>query len=647
MKSFIILATLFLSFDLHAENQSDKHAALEQETEQRLKWIREQNRSVINKLKTSPNRKAVSQWIYQTYDKPEVMRSTTLDNGSLLQVIDRGLGKPTELVLKEGDKEKVLFSNYSLARNNSFSLLNFTLSPDQKNVTLALAENGSIDQFWIIPFNIEKAQATAPKFLTSSKSVSWISNSRFVTSSSRRSDVLKYDIETQKVEQEKGYYAPASVKGWYYIYGANPTLNNTQGELYSLVDDIELMAATTTHLYFKEDDPQGFGAIKRAVRVPAAVPVLEDFIPETKMVLDSVKSFADLMVLNKHIGSKRVLEMWNFQGQLLKSIDIPNCCSVREIKDSSTVQNLEMTLDSALKKKVKVSYNVTKGTWSEDIESLMMTSPSLNLESTVIDVTSADGTKIPVRLTHKKGLQADGARPVWIESYGGFNISGYLDPSYNPLMLDFFARGGIHAGPGLRGGNEYGEDWHKAGAKENKRRTFEDLIATADYFSQNGWSQPRLIISSGSSNGGLTVAASALIAPKSFGVVIPGNGVLDLLKKEIMDVENKGWAREYGDSRKPEERSYLEPVSPVELAAKSPEGPVYLIVNGRMDSRVNPAHSFKTKASFNENPNVDSRFISINNSGHWNASPYYQDLIGWRTQMIMWTTVYDHLGIKF
>lgn len=650
----LVIATLFFSLSLYAQtsatsqSQSDKYVDLEQQTEQRLQWIREQNRSVLNKLKTSPNYKAISQWIYKTHDNLEVLKEKKLKNGKSLLLVDRGLGKPTDLILKDQIQDKVLFSNFTLAKNNSFTFLKFHTSPDEKHAVMIFSEKGSIDRFWAWVIDLETGKTQGSQFQMTDVSVSWISNSQFIgTVESRQGGYAKYDLQGNKAEALQGYYNAEDVESWYSIYDdEGERLTNSQGEVFEFAPNSGSLAAVTdSHIYFSlEDRTTGFSAIRKAPRIPGSTLAFQDFIPENGLVIDAAKSFADVLVLAKHFGTRRVLEVWDWNGRLVKSVDIPLCCSVREIKEASS-QKLDLILDSPLKKKVPVTYNIQTAAWSKDIEKLMMSSEKLELENRVVEVVSADGAKIPARMTFKKGLQPDGQRPVWIKSYGGFNISGYLDPYYDPLMLDFFERGGIFVGPALRGGNEFGRAWNAK--KEKKIKTFEDLIATANYFVQSGWTQAKKIISEGGSNGGFTVAASAFLSPQSFGVVIPVNGVLDLLRKDIMDPEFSGWSYEYGNSQEPEAKAYLEPLSPVELAAKMASGPLFLIVNGRQDSRVNPAHSMKAKASLNEQQGVDGRFISINNSGHWNTNVIFQDLIGWRTQSIIWTTVYDHLGIVF
>src|SRR6185312_1037390 len=155
------------------------------------------------------------------------------------------------------------------------------------------------------------------------------------------------------------------------------------------------------------------------------------------------------------------------------------------------------------------------------------------------------------------------------------------------------------AGPGLRGGDEYGPSWHVDGMKQNKIHTYEDLKAAVEAVVSEGWTTPQKIISTGTSNGGLTVAATALLYPTDFGLVIPIAGVDDLLGKDRMDAQMQGWDYEYGSSTDPQVRPAMTAVSPVENA-KNLRQLHFLILDGLDDTRVNHAHSLKLQAALEE-----------------------------------------------
>ncbi len=253
-----------------------------------------------------------------------------------------------------------------------------------------------------------------------------------------------------------------------------------------------------------------------------------------------------------------------------------------------------------------------------------------------------------MRVTHLKNLKKDGNRPVLIEVYGGFGLDGRIDSTISKTELRFLSKGGIFAAPALRGGGESDGNWRQQAQLSGKHFTMDDLKASADWFTQ-GWSKSNLIITTGTSNGGLTVASAGLQFPTHFGLVIPIGGVHDLLHKEMLDPKfDEGWKSEYGDSRVDWSRPYLTLLSPVELARLG-KMPNFLIISGQADSRVNPLHSDHLYQALKKEQPKDKfvKMIQLKNSGHWLASTSYQDIVAWRTNVAKWTTIFDYLEMDF
>ena len=213
------------------------------------------------------------------------------------------------------------------------------------------------------------------------------------------------------------------------------------------------------------------------------------------------------------------------------------------------------------------------------------------------------------------------------------------------LNLEFLRRGGITVAPALRGGNEYGHQWHQQAILEKKPATFEDLIATARMLSSEGWTSRNKVISTGGSNGGLTVAAAALLAPDAFGLVIPHAGVLDMLAKDFLDKRFEGWKEEYGDCNSEIDKQFLLRESPLELVQNQGELK-FLIMDGILDTRVNPAHSLKFAAALEDFGGSPQNVLlnTLKNAGHFESSEGYQNLIGWRWNVVVWTTIADFLS---
>ena len=212
--------------------------------------------------------------------------------------------------------------------------------------------------------------------------------------------------------------------------------------------------------------------------------------------------------------------------------------------------------------------------------------------------TSADGTKIPMMISYKKGIKLDGKNPTILYSYGGFNVS--LTPSFSPVNAIWMENGGIYAVPNIRGGGEYGKKWHDAGTKQQKKNVFNDFIAAGEYLQKNGYTSPEYMAISGRSNGGLLVGATMTMRPDIAKVAFPGVGVLDMLRYHTFTA-GAGWAYDYGTANDSKEMfEYLKSYSPVHNVKKGVCYPSTMIITSDHDDRVVPAHSFKFGAELQE-----------------------------------------------
>jgi prolyl oligopeptidase len=207
---------------------------------------------------------------------------------------------------------------------------------------------------------------------------------------------------------------------------------------------------------------------------------------------------------------------------------------------------------------------------------------------------SYDGTKVPMFISYKKGLKKDGQNPTYLYGYGGFDIS--LSPSFSPANLVWMEMGGVYAVPNLRGGGEYGENWHEAGMKHRKQNVFNDFIDAAQYLIDNKYtSSPKLAIGGGS-NGGLLVGACLTQRPDLFGAAAPAVGVMDMLRFQKFTI-GWAWASDYGSSDDAKDFPYLYAYSPLQHIASGTKYPATFITTGDHDDRVVPAHSFKFAAT--------------------------------------------------
>ncbi|RYD45939.1 MAG: S9 family peptidase, partial [Verrucomicrobiaceae bacterium] len=247
------------------------------------------------------------------------------------------------------------------------------------------------------------------------------------------------------------------------------------------------------------------------------------------------------------------------------------------------------------------SYTVPGSVFRVDLDSLktdLFREPKVDFEpgdyeTKQVFFQSKDGTRVPMFITHRRGLKLDGSNPTVLYGYGGFNIS--LTPAFSASNLAWLERGGIYAVPNLRGGGEYGIEWHQGGIKARKQNVFDDFIAAAEYLIKEGYTKPARLGISGGSNGGLLVGACMTQRPDLFGAALPAVGVLDMLRFHKFTI-GWAWTSDYGSSDLAEEFSTLYAYSPLHRLREGTRYPATMITTGDHDDRVVPAHSFKFAA---------------------------------------------------
>lgn len=285
---------------------------------------------------------------------------------------------------------------------------------------------------------------------------------------------------------------------------------------------------------------------------------------------------------------------YSLDGKMEKEISLPGLGTAGGFSGKTEDKELYYTFTSYIYPPTIFKYNMASG------NSTLYKKPNVQFnaeeyESKQVFYTSKDGTKVPMIISYKKGIELNGKNPLMLYGYGGFNIS--LTPTFSVSNLFFMQNGGIYAVPNIRGGGEYGDAWHNAGTKMQKQNVFDDFIAAAEYLIKEKYTSKDFLAISGGSNGGLLIGACMTQRPDLFKVCIPAVGVLDMLRYHKFTA-GAGWAYDYGTSEESKEMfEYLLKYSPVQNVKKGTCYPATMVITGDHDDRVVPAHSFKFAAS--------------------------------------------------
>ena len=374
---------------------------------------------------------------------------------------------------------------------------------------------------------------------------------------------------------------------------------------------------------------------RKIVTVDAANPQpenWEDFIPETENVLSP--STAGGYIFTEYMqDAVSNVKQYDYEGNLVREVDLPGVGSAGGFSAKKEEKELYYSFTNYVTPGSIYKYDIEEGT------SELYNKPDIDFNpedytSEQVFYTSKDGTKIPMIITHKKGLEMNGKNPTILYGYGGFNIS--LTPSFSIANAVWMEQGGIYAVPNLRGGGEYGRDWHDAGTKLKKQNVFDDFIAAAEYLIDNNYTSKDYLAIRGGSNGGLLVGATMTQRPDLMKVALPAVGVMDMLRYHTFTA-GAGWAYDYGTAQDSEEMfRYLKGYSPVHNVKAGVEYPATLVTTGDHDDRVVPAHSFKFAAELQEKQAGDAPvLIRIEtNAGHGAGTPVsktieqYADIFG-------------------
>ncbi len=352
-----------------------------------------------------------------------------------------------------------------------------------------------------------------------------------------------------------------------------------------------------------------------------------DVIPEGDIVISSVSLTGGQLFVRYTEDVKHNVYTYDYDGNKTGQVELPGQGTVSGFSGKIDDKEVFYTFTSLTQPRSIYRYDVASG------ESSIFKEPQLDFdaesyETTQVFYPSKDGTKIPMYIVHKKGIELDGNNPTWLYAYGGFDSA--IMPRFNSLLVSWLEQGGVYALANIRGGSEYGSDWHNGGRLLNKQNCFDDFISAAEYLIGENYTSTSKLAVNGRSNGGLLVGAVMTQRPDLFGVCIPAVGVLDMLRYEEFTI-GYAWASDYGTVKEEEHFNNLYSYSPLHNVKDGQSYPPTMIITADHDDRVVPAHSFKYTARLQE-AHTGNHPILIRvdvNSGHGSGKPTSKILDEW------------------
>ncbi len=366
-----------------------------------------------------------------------------------------------------------------------------------------------------------------------------------------------------------------------------------------------------------------------------------EVIAQSDDVLDGVNLVGGKIIATYMQDAKTVVKVMNLEGNETGTVTLPGIGTASGFGGKFDDEETFFTFSSFNSPAMISRLDVRTG----EVEVFKAPKVAMNPDDYIVQqvfYSSSDGTRVPMFIAHRKDVVPDGNTPTLLYGYGGFNIS--LTPSYSTTRLTWMDMGGIYAVANLRGGGEYGEEWHQAGTKLNKQNVFDDFIAAAEYLINEGYTRPGKLAILGGSNGGLLVGAVVNQRPDLFGAAIPAVGVMDMLRFHNFTA-GRFWTDDYGSSDDPEEFAALLKYSPYHNIREGMVYPAVMVTTADTDDRVVPGHSFKYAAALQEAQAGDAPvLIRIETrAGHGSGAPTDKIIANYSDN---WAFLLENLGMK-
>ncbi len=559
---------------------------------------------------------------------------------------------------KDEDPEnaEVFLDPNKFSKDGTTSLDQYTFSENGKLMAYSISEGGS-DWRKIIILDVEsKKQVEDTLVDVKFSGVSWKGNEGFYYSSYDKPEGSELSAKTDQhklyfhklntpqsedevifggIEEEKHRYVGGHVTEddrFLVISAANTTSGNNlyikdlekeNAEIITLIENDEantnLLTNKGNKLYLLTDYEAPNNRIVTVDFNNPAEENWEDFIAESEKVLEA--STANKYIFAHYMKDALTqIKQFDLDGKEIREVELPGLGTAGGFSARKEEEDVYYYFTNYVTPPTIYKYDLKSGD-SEIYQQPEVDFNPEDYESKQVFYTSKDGTKVPMMITYKKGTEMNGKNPTMLYAYGGFNIS--LTPSFNVANVAWLEKGGIYAVPNLRGGGEYGREWHKAGTQMQKQNVFDDFIAAAEYLIEEDYTSSDYLAIRGGSNGGLLVGATMTQRPELMKVALPAVGVLDMLRYHTFTA-GAGWAYDYGTAEDNEEMfKYLLGYSPLHNVKEGVEYPATMVTTGDHDDRVVPAHSFKFAAELQAKQSGDNPvLIRIEtNAGHGAGKP--------------------------
>ncbi|MEL6440438.1 MAG: prolyl oligopeptidase family serine peptidase [Cyanobacteria bacterium J06621_8] len=622
------------SDNYHGVEVKDPYRWLEDPDSEATKaWVKQQNEVTNGYLATIDSREKIQQrltqlWNYEKYSSPFkrgeryfYFKNDGLQNQSVLYTLN-----------SLDDEGTVLLDPNQLSEDGTVALSGLSVSDDGQWLAYGLATAGS-DWVEYKVKNVATGEDLADHLRWIKFSgASWTKDnqgffySRYdePNAKTKLEDVNYYQklyyhcVGTEQSEDELIYHRPdqkewgfsggVTEDGKYLIIGVwlgtdsknllfYKDLQQPDSEVKELISEFEASYGVIEHdrgiLWVQTDldAPRG-----KVIAIDLANPDQDNWqeiIPQADETLAGVGLLNNQFVANYLQDARSQIKIFDLEGNLVREVELPGIGSAGGFGGKRYDTETFYTFTSFTTPSTIYRYDMVSGA------SILFRKPQVDFQpedyqTQQVFYPSKDGTKVPMFITHKKGLELNGNNPTYLYGYGGFNIS--LTPSFSVSNLTWLEMGGVYAVPNLRGGGEYGEAWHQAGMKQNKQNVFDDFIAAAEWLIKQKYTSSQKLAIAGGSNGGLLVGACMTKRPELFGVAIPAVGVLDMLRFHKFTI-GWAWCPEYGNPEDESDFKTLYSYSPLHNLQPGTEYPATMITTADHDDRVVPAHSFKFAAA--------------------------------------------------